>query len=165
MLKEELHVSRKDTSSSFHIASAKQALQIMIDLFEDYLPLGSVVDLDKEKLGSTLELAQTEHFRVVINQRLSALPDTPVYFSYGGLIYPVGAFEGAESIYFSSDLISDVVHTGYSDESDLAYLALMKTELVIKRSYTSFYLAPKELKQEAIKELTRKQNKGQYGNH
>jgi len=156
VIKDELYISRKDGHEACPLALAAMALQVMLDMSDDYLPLGSVVSLDKEQLGQTMDLDSVDEFRVVITQRMAALSDIPVYFNYGGLIYPFGSFEGAESIYFAKDLVKEVIHEGFSDETDLAYIAAMKAEYIVNRSYTSFLLASQEIQQQAREELRSK---------
>ena len=155
LVKDELYVINQYGRSVIPAYYATSALKVFISMLEPYLPLGTLVDLDIEQLKKTMELDNVENFRVLITQRLASLPDIPVYFEYGALLYPFGVFENAESIYFSKDLIKRVVHEGFSDESDLAYLAVLKTELIIKRSYYAYFFAPTEMREQARQSLAR----------
>ena len=156
LVNDELYLTNQYGRNVIPAYYATNALSIFISMFEPYLPLGTLVDLDIEQLRKTMDLDNVESFRVVITQRLASLPDIPVYFEYGALLYPFGVFENAESIYFSKDLIKSVVHEGFSDESDLAYLAVLKTELIINRSYSAYYFAPTHMREQARRSIATK---------
>ena len=141
---------------SFTAQEARIALQLMSDACEVYLPLGSVVDLDTDKLKDLIDPDAIDNFRVVITQRMAAPDDVPLYFNYGATVYPVGIFKGCESIYFSSELIKDVVSIGYSDDIEVAYIAAMKSEYLFKRNLCSYAFASKKDRLSARKAIAEK---------
>ena len=137
----------------FDATQAKLAMRLMYGVMADCMPLGTVVVLRKEEFGARLDAITTDSLRVVINQRMAALPNSPLFFDYGGVIYPFGLVKGAESIYFSPDLIERVVHLGFSDEADQAFLTALKADLVLKRGYYSFALASDDERRAARSEM------------
>jgi len=154
---ESLIVKTDYETFSFALPTAKWALRVMIDATEDYLPLGSVVDLKKEEFSDLIDPATIENFRVIITQRLIFFSDIPVYFNYGATVYPIGAFKGAESIYLNPDLIERVVYRGFSDDEDKAYVLAMKLKLLFDGAYVSFDFAPEDLREQAINRLRKKE--------
>ncbi|MBU3102327.1 DUF4176 domain-containing protein [Clostridium sp. DSM 17811] len=48
------------------------------------------------------------------------------YFQYAGVVYPLGMVDAGKAIQFTSELIEKVVHVGYSDEQEEAYVYLLK---------------------------------------
>ena len=145
---DDLTVSAGDKDWSFPIPIARTALQLMIDVMEDYLPLRSVVDLRETLFGGFVDTKLDGELRIVITQRMAALPDKPVYFGYSGVAYPFDIIKGAELLYFTPSMIKNVVHKGYSDSSDEAYLTAVKTELIIKQGYCSYDFAEWTMKNE-----------------
>ena len=89
LINDELYIKKGETHQAIPMSFAKKALEVTLDMFESHLPLGSVVTLNKKELEKNMDLSEVEHFKVFINQRLAALPYTPVYFDYGGLVYRV----------------------------------------------------------------------------
>lgn len=153
VVKDELIVRASEQEASVPVQDAASALQIMIDACESYLPLGSIVDLDKDLLSGAVEPASMGNFRVVISQRMAAVPGVPLYFNYGATVYPVGTFKGCRSIYFTPDLIKDVIYVGFSDDTEKAYIAALKTELLFKRNLSSYTFGIKEDRKRARDEV------------
>ena len=116
-------------------------LSIIIDVFEEILPLGSVVDLKKERLKGTLPIDEIENVRIVITHRFLHNPKDKFYFPYAGVVYPVGSMGQERTLHFTSPFIERVVHKGYSDEQDEAFVQMMKHELLCNRQVQSFSFA------------------------
>jgi hypothetical protein len=146
---DQLVVKTVGGDKTFPLPVARRALQLVSDALEDYLPLGSVVDLKKEHFSNILDIDSIETLRVVITQRLVPPPDAETFFSYGAVVYPIGVFEGNKSIYFTPSLIDSVVYRGYSDEVEHAFIFAMVDELVFNRSYCSIVFAGKDIQQRA----------------
>jgi hypothetical protein len=135
----------------FEFALEKDALlkviQITYDMLTPILPLGSVVVLDKSLMA---ELNQEdgdgdeEELRVVIQTRFVFKNDVPVYFPYGGVIYPFGNLLTNSQIYFTPNLIKDIIHMGYTDEADGEAITRTKRELIIERGFMSMGFAADE---------------------
>jgi len=156
LLRGKLFVKEHGQTFYFDQHQAHKAIELLVDVAQDYLPLGSVVDLRKEEFKDIIDPLSLDNCRILITQRLVALEDTLTYFDYGGVIYPIGILKDYESLYFSSHLIENVIHKGFSDDTDLAFIASVKAELLFSRSYCSFRLASKTLKEQALEEIRNK---------
>jgi len=123
----------------------KTVLVGLIDIMEEVLPLGSVVDLKKDFLKDILaNLDKVEQVRVVIIDRFLRRKDDKSYFTYAGVLYPLGTFKQQEQLHFTSALIESVVHKGYSDKQEEAYVFLMKNELILENGMHSFGFSTEE---------------------
>lgn len=117
----------------------KTILVRIIDIMEEILPLGSVVDLKKDFLKDILaNTDKVEQVRVVIINRFLHQKGDASYFTYAGVLYPIGALMQQEQLHFTSALIENVVHKGYSDKQEEAYVFLMKNELILENGMHSF---------------------------
>ena len=138
-----LYILRKEKSGIFLGAEEmKKLISDMITLFEDILPLGSVVDLKKDKLFEGMGVTEVENFRVIITKRFLGAK-AGCFYPYGAVIYPIGMAEG-KVIAFTPALIARVIHTGYSDETDETFVFQMKRQLVIKERRKSAGFATKQ---------------------
>ncbi len=129
---------------SFEYKPMKELLERSIGIFEDMLPLGSVVDLKKEFLqkGSETELPDT--IRMVIVQRYVGESPEGFYYPYAGAVYPIGNPGNTKLLEFTPALIQTVVSRGYSDEQEEAYQYLMKQEVFLHRGLHSMGFADEE---------------------
>ena len=92
-----------------------------------------------EDFSKSLKLKnQTYKVKVVIIERFSSTADKEAYFPYVGTVYPVGTLGYGRCIQFTSSLIDSVVHAGYQDDMDNAYILLMKKELILDNEAVSF---------------------------
>lgn len=132
----------------------------MLDLLEDTLPLGTVVDLRKDAYKNVPEVEQVDHIRMVITYRFLGGEEDGYYFPYAGVVYPTGMLGRKEVLYFTRPLVDRVVKTGYRDEKEDAYVYLMKKELVIEKGKNSYGYA----KEEEIEAFNRKVKKGEKNN-
>lgn len=122
----------------------KWVLSGAYELLLPILPLGSVVDLKKEILAKDIkELGQVERVRIVITQRYLAYTKQG-YFTYAGVVYPVGRIKREEIIHFHGPMIQKVVHRGYEDEQETAYVSLMKQEYIVEQGMRSYMFAEEE---------------------
>jgi len=129
----------------FTEAQLKTVLVGIIDIMEEILPLGSVVDLKKEFLkGILANTDKVEQVRVVITNRFLHQKDDRSYFTYAGVLYPIGTLMQQEQLHFTSALIENVVHKGYSDKQEEAYVFLMKNELILENAMHSFGFSTEE---------------------
>ncbi len=122
----------------------RKVIVSMLDLLEDTLPLGSVVDLKKSAYKNVPEASGVEHIRMVITYRFLGKEEDSHYFPYAGVVYPTGMLGRKEVLYFTRPLVEKVVREGYRDEQEDAYVYLMKKELVIEKGKNSFGYATKE---------------------
>lgn len=124
----------------------KQLLETVGDLMEltdVILPLGSLVQLKKEAFGAISGIERIENLRVVITHRFIR-QDEHSYFTYGGVIYPVANFNGNQILKFTTSLIEKVVHKGFRDEQEDAYVYLMKQEMILQSDIHMVGLREKE---------------------
>ena len=128
----------------FEREELKDFLEYLISIFEEVLPLGSVVDLKKEFLEETIPLKDVERVRVVIVQRYVGESPEGFYYPYAGTLYPTGIPGSRRLIEFTPSLIENVVRHSYSDEQEDAYVYLMKRELMLERKLHSMGFADKK---------------------
>lgn len=116
----------------------------LIDLFEAIHPLGTMVEL-KEEFTKSLNLKnKNSKLRVVIVERFAETEDKQAYFPYVGVVYPIGTLGKGKFLHFSSSLIDSVIHEGYHDDMEDAYVLLMKKKLLIDYGGKSFGFLTKE---------------------
>ena len=137
-------LSRKENTCRLTPEQLKEYLQMMIELFEDIHPLGTVVDLKKEELKEKLPVDEPEQIRMVITHRYIGAGEHGIYFPYGATIYPIGMPGENKILNFTPALIEKVVHEGFRDEQEEAYVYLMKQELLIKKKQKSMGFASEE---------------------
>ena len=95
-IEDNTYILRTDNGGIVLKKEAMQKLIIdMIGLFEDILPLGSVVDLKKEGI---IEDKEIENFRVVITKRFLGTGEG-CYYPYGGVVYPLGIAGSGNVLY------------------------------------------------------------------
>ncbi|MCU08503.1 DUF4176 domain-containing protein [Listeria monocytogenes] len=131
------------------LSAAKQAIQMVCDYLYDYLPLGSVVILNKKYLGKAFEVDAIQQVRFVITQRFACIPDTETFYPYGGIIYPIGQIEGERVMYFTPPLIEEVQHVGFQDDTDRAFVLEMKEELIKRKNFQSIAFIDSKKREQA----------------
>ena len=115
----------------FEYQTVKEVLGKLIDLTEDVLPIGTLVQLKKEYFAKIFDVQKVKKVWIVITHRYLKMDDSS-YFTYGGVVYPISNFNRQEILKFTPALIEKVIHTGYSDEQEDAYVYLMKKKLTIE---------------------------------
>ena len=141
---EEYHILKhNDKELALRQADMSRLLANIIDIFEDVLPLGTVVDLKKDFLGQKMDLSKVDKIRVVISKRFLG-GETGCYYPYAAVLYPIGMAGQNKYIYFSSALIDDVVHMGYSDSIEEMFVYQMKDQLIVKGNRKSMGFANEE---------------------
>lgn len=122
----------------------RRILAVMIDIYEDIYPLGTVVDLKKEYYRDILPVDEVEHIRVVINYRFVPCSEN-MYIPYVGSIYPVGnSGANTSGLHFTPMAIEKVVHMGFLDEEENAFLFQKKLELIVENDMHSSGFAKKD---------------------
>ena len=122
----------------------RKILAAFIDVYEDIYPLGTVVDLNKKYYKDILPVDEVEHIRVVINYRFIPCSEN-MYIPYMGNIYPIGnSGLNANGIHFTPKTIERVVHMGYIDEEEIAFLFQRKYEMLIENNMHSTGFATSE---------------------
>jgi len=126
----------KEKSVEFSTSKLLRTVGELVELLENVLPLGTLVQLKKEYFGDLLQKANVEKLWIVITNRFIVREDNS-YFTYGGVVYPVANFNSQNLIQFTPSLIDKVIQKGYRDEQDETYVYLMKTELIIEKKICS----------------------------
>lgn len=129
-------ISVADIKADFDIAILKNVLKYLIDICENILPLGSCVELKKKYFQNMPNIDTIESIRVVIAYRFITEGDT-AYYTYAGVLYPIGNFNKGQLIRFTPALIENVLSKGFTDVQDDAYIYLMKKELIIENKKLS----------------------------
>ena len=95
-------------------------------LLSPILPLGTLVELDREllpeELVSEMEKAKVPFMAMIMGRRLLSDPDDREYIDYLASIYPYGLRLDVEPLFIPSYLISQVIQEGYSDTLDRTYV-------------------------------------------
>lgn len=141
---EEYILSYEGKECIFNKKNFKKVLAAMLDLLEDTIPLGSVVDLRKDAYAGIADLQDVEHIRMVVTYRFLGTEEESYYFPYAGVVYPTGMLGRKEVLYFTRPLVERIVKEGYRDEQEDAYVYLMKKELVVEKRKNSYGYADKE---------------------
>lgn len=152
-------LKRGETEVCMRKEEMKSVLRDMIGLFQEILPLGSVVDLKKEKLSETMDVSDVKQFRVIIIKRFIG-DEESVYYPYGAVLYPIGTAGAGRLISFTPALIDKIIFTGYSDEKEEAFIYQMKQELIITQRRKSAGFATKQ----ELKELSNNMIKAEERN-
>ena len=122
------------------LGQMKDFVQKMILITEKILPLGSVVEIDVRKLEMETE-KPVSSIKVVIVDRFMKKETEKQYVPYCGIIYPFG--DSKKQLFFTEQAIHTVIHYGYTDRQEDAYVALIKRE-IIKKGYSSYSFAEAE---------------------
>lgn len=118
---------------SFH-----RIMAAYLDLLEDTLPLGTVVDLRKDIFKHVKELDEVKTLRFVITHRFLGRKEDKCYFPYAGVVYPTGMLGQNEVYHFTRPMVDRVVHMGYRDEMEDAFVYLMKNEFVAEKGKMTY---------------------------
>lgn len=141
---EDYILSLDNQECSCEKACFRKVLINLLDLIEDTLPLGTVVDLRKDIYKAAPQVEKIEHIRMVITYRFLGKESDTHYYPYGGVVYPTGMMGEKQILYFTRPLVDKVVHKGFVDEKEDMYVYLMKKDLVIGGNRNSFGYATKE---------------------
>lgn len=139
-----MHILRKDGKAlCFKTKEIRKLLEDMIGMFEEILPIGSVVDLKKETLSENMDVSEIKQFRAAIVKRFIGSGEG-CYYPYGAVVYPVGTAGTGRLISFTPALIENLVFTGYRDEVEEYFIYRMKQELIIRQGRKSAGFATKQ---------------------
>lgn len=89
----------------------------MIDKYEKYLPLGSVVSINK----ATKRV-------MIIGYRIVSIETGDKIWDYVGAVYPEGLISSKFNLLFNHSDISRIYAIGYSDEEQKEYAKVLKTQ-------------------------------------
>ena len=95
-------------------------------LLSPILPLGTLIELDREllpeELVSEMEKAKVPFMAMIMGRRLLSDPDDREYIDYLASIYLYGLRLDVDPLFIPSYLISRVIQEGYSDSLDQTYV-------------------------------------------
>jgi hypothetical protein len=139
-------LAHKGTECVFTENELRKVLVVLLDLLEDTLPLGTVVNLKKSVYKDIPQIDEVEEISVVITYRFLGVDEQGYYFPYAGVMYPTGMMGREEVLYFTRPLVDEILQSGYRDERENAYVYLMKKELVIEKGLNTFgFASPDEI--------------------
>lgn len=133
-----LDVNIKNNLINISIDNTKYILAGIIDILEDILPIGTIIELKPEFIKSIYNnenLNETPKF--IIIRRFLSREGNLSYFPYAAVPYPIGELSDGKNIHLTSKAIDKVVYKGFSDETDLAYICVMKSEMIFKKGMHS----------------------------
>lgn len=115
----------------------------VIGLTREVLPLGTVVELNPAYFKPNP--ASETPTKAVITERFVAPSGYRSYFPYGGIVYPLGEVKKGAKIHFTDPLIQKIVHLGYRDEVEDAFVYLMKEELIVDNHMHSIEFSKEDM--------------------
>ncbi|MEI3614504.1 DUF4176 domain-containing protein [Pseudogracilibacillus sp. SO30301A] len=121
-----------------------ELLSFVIEITREVLPLGTVVELNPTYFKPSEQ--SEEPTRVVITERFIAPTGYNSYFPYGGIIYPIGEMTKEAKVYFTKPLIKQVVHRGFADNIEDAFVYLMKEEFIVDKNLNSIEFSQDDMK-------------------
>ncbi|MDD2234886.1 MAG: DUF4176 domain-containing protein [Desulfitobacteriaceae bacterium] len=152
----------EDEKMEIGLIKLRELITGMIDILEKIFPLGTVVDLKKQYLQKYLPVNKIENIRIVITQRFLYHDGDAVYFTYAGVVYPIGMFQKNQIINFTPALIENIVHIGYSDIQDEAYIYMMKRELILEKGMHSYGFSTEEERSRLQKRMEGEEPKNEH---
>lgn len=126
-------------------------VQKLILLTERTLPLGSVVEVDIRELKLETE-KPVSSIKVVIVDRFMKKETEKQYVPYCGIIYPFG--DSKKQLFFTEQAIHTVIHYGYTDRQEDAYVALIKREIIKKDIVPTVLRRQKMTKSECYSQIS-----------
>lgn len=116
----------------------------VIEITKEILPLGTVVELNPAYFNSDQQ--PDVPTKIVITERFVAPKEYSSYFPYGGIIYPIGEIQKNTKIHFTDPLIKKIVHHGYQDEAENAFIYLIKEEFIVDKDMLSIEYSKEDMK-------------------
>src|SRR5699024_10960652 len=116
----------------------------VIEITKETLPLGTVVELNPAYFNSDQQ--PDVPTKIVITERFVAPKEYNIYFPYGGIIYPIREIQKNTKIHFTDPLIKKIVHHGYQDEAENAFIYLMKEEFIVDKDMLSIEYSKEDMK-------------------
>ena len=133
-----LCVNIKGKTMTISIDYFKNILEGSIDILEDILPIGTIIELKSQFIKSLYGDTQfKENPKFIIIRRFLSKEGSLSYFPYAAVPYPTGELNDGNNIYLTSQAIEKVVYKGFSDEKDLAFICVMKSEMIFKKNMKS----------------------------
>ncbi|RFA32953.1 hypothetical protein CAI16_16415 [Virgibacillus dokdonensis] len=134
-----------DKQFTLHHDKLYQLLTNAIEIMREVLPLGTVVELDPTYFKP--DKNTTSPSKVVITERFVSPKNYQSYFPYVGILYPVGEIKAGAKINFTAPLIKRIIHRGYQDEMEEAFVYLMKQEFIVEKGMNSIEFSNHDMAQ------------------
>lgn len=136
----------KYSNKQFELAEENfvQLLIFVVEITREVLPLGTVVELNPTYFNPGQE--SEEPTKVVITERFVGPKGYNSYFPYGGIVYPIGEMKKGAKVHFTEPLIQKIVHRGYQDEVEDAFVFLMKEEFIVDKNIYSIEFSHDDMK-------------------
>ncbi len=134
-----------------------ELLSFVIEITREVLPLGTVVELNPTYFKPNEQ--SEEPTKVVITERFIAPTGYNSYFPYGGIIYPIGEMTKEAKVYFTKPLIKQIVHRGFADKTEDAFVFLMKEEFIVDKNLNSIEFSQDDMKR-VDKDMKQKEGEG-----
>lgn len=127
------------------IKNFKNLLEGSIDILEDILPIGTIIELKNKFIKSLYKDTKfKENPKFIIIRRFLSKEGSLAYFPYAAVPYPTGELNDRNNIYLTSQAIEKVVYKGFSDEKDLAFICVMKSEMIFRKNMKSISFSSEE---------------------
>lgn len=126
----------------------------LLDILEDTLPLGTVVDIRKDLFSDRDEIQELEYIRMIIIYRFMGDNDK-YFFPYAGVVYPTGMLGSDDIYFFTRAMIDKIISRGYSDADEEHFVYVAKNELIIEEGMNSVGYAPTEDAKRIVREMKR----------
>lgn len=126
----------------------RKTIAALVDIYEDVYPLGSVVELKSEAFKDVLPVDEIEDMCVVITYRYVPYTDHS-FVQYVGSLYPIGNMGVIKTdVHFTHKTVTNVIHRGYSDEKEIAYLYQIKRQFVVEENaHSTGFITDEDKKQ------------------
>lgn len=146
-----LIVDFKNSTFEISTENIKKVIAGIIDILEDVLPMGTIIELKPQFIKSMYKSQSLKEVpKFIITKRFLSKKDSLSYFPYAAVQYPIGETSKGKNIHFTSKAIDKVIYKGFSDETELAYICVMKSEMIFKKEMHSISFSTLEEREEYI---------------
>ncbi|WP_323703494.1 DUF4176 domain-containing protein [Mammaliicoccus sp. Dog046] len=137
---EQSELKLRDVEVSLQREQGLRWISMLIDIFIDYFPIGTVIKIPDE----LIDMYELPHDTLLmIMQRLRPIPDTDYYAPYIATIYPENFTVSSELFLLNDIMIEQVVHRGYENEQDRLKVAELKAHCIQELGLKSFDAIPR----------------------
>ena len=117
---------------SLNAQEFRKIITTFIEIYEPIYPMGTVVELKKEAFKGLVSLEEKDRLLAVIAHRYVPINENR-YIPYVGIRYPFGATKELNNgLHFTSAAVKKIIHNGYTDEQEIAYIFNLKKKAIIE---------------------------------
>lgn len=135
-------VSLNESTACFSENQMTEFFCAAADIFCSILPAGSVVKLKKD-INDTAH-PDNDPLIMIDRRFVYANEKSKAFYTYSGIIYPFGSFNDCIRFNFTPNAVREVIHKGYCDETEEAFVFKAKDEMILKKKMHSFSCASAE---------------------